>query len=542
MKITKFGKIFLLFISLVLLAYAWNSTADRPDLPQEPIVILYENDVHCAVDGYAKFVAQRNIIEATTPYVTTVSCGDFVSGNIVGAISQGEGIASILNNTGYDVIVLGNHEIDYGIEQTFKLCDMLDAEVVCANLMNIQTKERPLPAYHILSYGDVDIAYIGFSTTLSGTIAQLSDGQGNRLYSFMRDEFYQNAQSFIDKARKEGADYVVALTHLGDAEKRGGHPNSVELIAQTTGLDAVIDGHDHHTIEEQFVENKEGKQVLLTSTGSAFKNAGVLTLNTQGEFHSALISIAGDESPKDEKTQQFVERIKEEAMQSGKYVVGYSDVDLSINDNSGKRIVRKQEANIGNLVTDACRVCTDSDVAMINGGGIRADIAKGEVTFNDIYNVVPFGDDLYTATLTGQQLLDAVEFSVSHLPQESGEFMQVSGMRFKVDASIPSPVVRDNADGLYSHVGEGKRRVSDLQILDKQSGEYRPVDPTREYTVASFDYILLQLGGSGILRYAKPTEKYWGQCVDNIVNHIQNTLNGHIGTQYAETDGRIVFR
>ena len=208
MKIKKFGKIFLLIITIALLAYAWHGIADAgPDLPKEPIVIMYENDAHCTVEGYAKFVAQRNLLEATTPYVSTVSCGDFVSGNIVGAIAQGEHIVSIMNSVGYDVVVLGNHELDYGIQQTFKLCDMLDAEVVCTNLINVQTEERPLPAYHILSYGNVDIAYIGFTTSLSGTIAQLSDGQGNRLYSFMRDEFYQNAQYFIDKARDDGADY-----------------------------------------------------------------------------------------------------------------------------------------------------------------------------------------------------------------------------------------------------------------------------------------------------------------------------------------------
>ena len=111
-----------------------------------------------------------------------------------------------------------------------------------------------------------------------------------------------------------------------------------------------------------------------------------------------------------------------------------------------------------------------------------------------------------------------------------------------ISSFIPSPVMRDKTEGLYSHVGEGKRRVSDLHILDKQSGEYRPVDPARKYTVASFDYILLRLGGSGILRYAKPSDKYWGQCVDNAINYIQNTLKGHIGTQYAEPDGRIIFK
>ena len=521
MKWSKLHKLALWAIAALMFVACHKSDEanESPALPQESIVIMYENDVHCAVDGYAKFVAQRKLQAAVTPYISTVSCGDFASGGVVGAISQGESITTIMNEVGYDVAVLGNHEFDYGMEQTRKLANDLDAAVVCANLMNVQTQEYLFPAYHILSYGDVDIAYIGFTTTTSGTITQLNDAQGNPLYSFMRDEFYQNAQHFIDKAREEGADYVVALAHLGDMERGGGHPSSLSLIAQTTGLDAVIDGHDHHVIEEQFITNKEGKSVLLTSTGTGFKNVGVLTLSTEGQFRSALINIESDESPKDDSTLQFVEEVKTETLENGDYVIGESEVDLSIYDPNGERIVRTQETNIGNLVADAFRIYTSADVAMVNGGGIRTNISKGEVTFNNIHDVMPFGDMLYTATITGQQLLDAMEFSVSNLPKEAGEFMQVSGMRFEVDASIPSPVVRDEENDLYSHVGEGTRRVSNLQILDSASGEYQPVDLSRRYTLASIDYILLEMGGSGILRYTEPTEGYWGMCVECITSY-----------------------
>lgn len=544
MKLGELRKIFLLLI----IAFAFvgcennDTTSKEPALPQKPIVILYENDVHCAIEGYAKFVAQRNLQTSATPYFSTVSCGDFVSGGTVGAVTQGEGIVSIMNEVGYDVVVLGNHELDYGIEQMFRLTDMLDAPVLCANFMNTQTQEYIYPAYHIIKYGDVDIAYIGLTTTTSGTIKQLCDKQGNKLYSFMREEFYEIAQNAIDNARKEGADYVVALAHLGDTEKSGNHPNSIGLINQTTGLDVVIDGHDHHTISEKYVTNKEGQAVLLTSTGTNFKNVGVLTLSTQGKFHSSLINIESEDSPKDEQTLQFVNRIEEQAVQSGNYVIGYSDVDLSIYDSNGERIVRKQETNIGNLFSDALRIYTSVDVAMVNGGGIRTNITKGEITFNNIHDVMPFGDMVYTATITGQELLNAMEFSVSHLPKESGEFMQVSGMRFEVDTTIPSPVVFDEANDLYSHVGEGQRRVSNLEILDSASGEYRPVDLSRKYTLASIDYILLEMGGSGILRYTEPIENYWGMCVECATSYISDTLNGHIDSRYSNPEGRIIIR
>ena len=201
-----------------------------PDLPTNSIIILYENDVHCTVDGYPMLVTLRNESLSNTEYVSTVSCGDFASGGLVGAISKGEEIVSIMNHVGYDVVALGNHELDYGIPQMFSLTEALEAPVVCANLKNVQTNTHPYPAYHIVRYGEVDVAYIGFTTTTSGTVTSLSDEHGNQLYSFMRDEFYENAQHNIDEARNNGADYVIALAHLGDSEKSGGHPNSIGLI------------------------------------------------------------------------------------------------------------------------------------------------------------------------------------------------------------------------------------------------------------------------------------------------------------------------
>lgn len=210
-----FKGFFFAFLLLFVACREDNAGTTMPDLPTEPIVILYENDVHCAVDGYPLLVAMRNECLSGTKYVSTVSCGDFASGGLVGAISKGEQIVRIMNHVGYDAIALGNHELDYGAAQMFNITDSLNAPVLCANLKNVQTDVYPYPAYHIVKYGDVDIAYIGFTTTTSGTVTSLSDEQGNPLYSFMREDFYLNAQHFIDKARKDGADYVIALSHLG---------------------------------------------------------------------------------------------------------------------------------------------------------------------------------------------------------------------------------------------------------------------------------------------------------------------------------------
>ena len=540
MKIKDFIAGFFVIVSLFFVACNEENIGGNttPDLPAKPIVILYENDVHCAVEGYPLLVSKRKECQSVTDYVATVSCGDFASGGVVGAISKGEQIARIMNYVGYDAVVLGNHELDYGMPQMFNITDSLNAPVLCANLKNVQTNEFPYPAYHIVKYGDVDIAYIGFTTTTSGTVKSLNDEQGNPLYSFMREEFYLNAQHFIDEARGKGADYVIALSHLGDSQKDI-HPNSTGLIANTTGLDAVIDGHDHHVIEEQFINNKEGKPVLLTSSGTNFQNIGKLTIDTNGGIHSTLANTSS--IVPDSETEAFVNSIKEEVEGLGNFVIGRSEVDLTIYDENGKRIVRKQETNIGDFCTDAFRAFTGADIALVNGGGIRKDIKKGEIVFNDLYNVMPFGDMIAIGRLTGEQLLNVLEYAVSYLPAEAGVFMQVSGLCFKINPDTPSPVVMDSETEMFSYIKDGERRVSDVEILDKQSGEYVDVELSRTYTMATLDYLILELGGSGIFRGIEPDPTYWGADIEILRSYLENNLGGTIGSEYSEPQGRITF-
>lgn len=444
-----------------------------------------------------------------------------------------------MNYVGYDVVTLGNHELDYGMPQMLALTEALDAPVVCANLKNVQTGAYPYPAYKIIRYGDVDVAYIGFTTTTTGTVTSLCDEQGNPLYSFMRENFYENAQYFICKARQEGADYVIALAHLGDTPKTGGHANSVELISSTTGLDAVIDAHDHHVIEQQFVNNKEGRPVLLTSSGTNFQYIGQLTINTDGTLESSLINTSDDAVAADSDCQQFVEQLKEKVSENGNFVVGSSEVDLTIYDADGKRIVRKQESNLGDFCTDALRTFTGADIALVNGGGIRTDIKRGDILFNDLINVMPFGDMIATGTLSGEQLLDVLEYSVSALPAESGTFMQVSGLRFKINQEIPSPAIKDETAGMFTSIGEGERRISQVEVLDKQSNVYQPLDKTQQYTIATLDYLILELGGSGILSCVTPDFKYYGADIEILRHYLETNLGGIIGEEYSQPQGRI---
>lgn len=510
-----------------------------PDMPDRPITIVYENDVHCAVGGYARLVAVRDSVMGETPYVGTVSCGDFVQGGLVGSVSQGQYVVDIMNRADYDVVVPGNHEFDYGMEQLQRLAEGLDATVVCANLRDLRTGQAVFAPYHIIRYGQTDVAFVGLITTSTPTSTSpltYQDSTGRVVYSFMKDEFCLEAQRQIDAARAEGADYVVVLAHLGDIPEDD-HPTSLALIAATTGVDAVLDGHSHSTIADTVVCNKEGRPVHLSSTGTELEHIGLLTIGTDGSIATRLIPTEGRQG--DAQMQAYVDELVQKASEGGLHTVAQNTVPLVATDEAGNRLVRLQEMPLGNLCADAfCRVL-NTDVAMINGGGIRTDMPLGEVTYNDLLAIFPFGNSACTATLSGQQLADALECSVRLLPVESGSFMQVSGMRFSVDPQLPSPVVLDG-EALFSHVTPGApRRVSHIYIRNRESGEYQPLDPERIYTVASFDFVLKELGCDGMLRHATLVQDNLGMDAEILATYVGQYLGGTIGAPYDRTEGRI---
>ena len=515
------------------------STPQPIDRPVTPIVIIYENDVHCAVDGYAKLAGLRNNYKKTTHHVATVSCGDFVQGNIVGSVTRGEAIIDIMNFIGYDVVTTGNHEFDFGIEHLLTLTKTLNADVVNANFSDLRSNKLLLEPYTIKRFGNVDIAFIGLTTpaTMSSVAyTTFTDESGNVIYSFGEDNFYQNAQRHIIEARASGADYVVILSHLGDSGE-GGYPSSISLIQNTIGIDAVLDAHDHNVIPDTTILDGAGEGVLLSSTGTAFANVGVLTLSTEGKFSSQLVK--SEDCDTDERVQAYVEQIKEQTMAAGERIVGTSEATMRVRDESGTRITRTRETTIGNLCADAFRTVLGSDIAFVNGGAIRADIPEGDVTYNNLLSVFPYNNAVCTATMSGSQIMDALEVSARLLPKENGGFLQVSGLKFKIDTSV-EPSVQMDENELFTHVGE-RRRVSDVQVLDKSTNKYLPIAPERTYTIASSSFLIENYGDNGILRYATVKESNLGQDVDILAIYIEQILGGKIGTEYNSTEGRITI-
>ena len=322
-------------------------------------------------------------------------------------------------------------------------------------------------------------------------------------------------QQSVDNARDEGAHYVIAISHLGDPPY-GENPTSISLISNTKGIDAVLDGHAQSVIPDSLVHNLLGQPVHLVSTGTRFENIGVLTLSTDGEFTAGLVPVSEVEG--DAGMEEFVGKTKEKITAEGEKVIGECRVDMPVFDTDGSWLVRKVECALGTFCADAFRVVLGTDIAMLNCGGIRAGISKGPVTFNDLLTVLPYNNTACIATITGTQLLDALEVSVMNLPEQDGSYMQVSGLRYKTDVSVPSPVVI-GADNLFSHIAHGARRVSSVEVLDKLSGTYKPLDPSRTYTLGGISYNIIDHGSNGIFRHATLLESNLGQDVEILLSY-----------------------
>ena len=531
-------KILCVTVILCMALSVFTGTAYAKD--NDTIVILYENDVHCEINGYSKLAAMKKELLNNYSNVGVVSCGDFVQGGTLGAVSKGEYIIKLMNKVGYDAITLGNHEFDYQIPRLNELNAMSNTKFISCNFQKIGEDKSYFEPYTIVSYGAVDIAYIGITTpeTInSSNPAQFKNQDGEIIYTFNEPKLYDVIQSNIDAARGDGADYVIALSHIGYAEY-GEWDDVTDVIANTDGLDAVLDAHSHSVIEKMLVKDRDGDNVLLSSTGTKFENIGKLTITSSG-LDTELIKTEGYEKT-DVDVDAYIKEINDSYAVLGNRKIGESKVDLITHDKDGNRLVRKGETNLGNLCSDAIRIVTESDIAFVNGGGLRAPMSAGDITFNDIFSVFPFNNQIVTAEVSGQTLIDFLEMAVRSYPEEDGSFPHTSGITFSVNKAIPSSVKVDN-NGFFEKV-DGAYRVYNVKVLDKKSGKYLPLDPEGKYVLAGFNYYLLDFGGGmTMFKDARILDAEGTLDLEVLENYIVNNLGGVIGQEYAATRNNITF-
>ena len=522
-----------------------SSSEEEPVKIDKDISIVYTTDVHCGIDkylGYSKVASYKKSLENTN-YVSLVDAGDYLQGEFIGAVSKGEYIMDVMNEMNYDVITLGNHEFDYGIDTLKERLNEFKGDVVSCNYSYIGNKENKLnmvKPYVIKEYGNRKVGYIGITTpkTLTTSDPKTFIEDGHVAYDFGAetiDGFYNLIQTKIDQCKADGADYIIALSHLGSPDSFKPF-RSIDVIKNTTGITAFLDGHSHTDLPWTTEKNKDNVDTLLVDTGYKLNEFASLTISKEGNISHEFIT---EYENSDEHMNDFITSIKAKAEEKGKTVLATSDIDLD----GEKNYVRTREAPLGDLIADAYRYYGEADIGIINGGGIREGITKGDITYEKIINVHPFNNYLVKKEVLGSHIRDYLEFTsmkVSDVPKENqfGAFAQVSGLKYSIDTTIETSVIT-TPSGEFVKV-DGERRVKDIKVLENDT--YVDLIDDKKYTIASNDFILIS-GGDGANHFMEDEVVASISLYDYevVINYIVDVLEGKLADKYSKADNRIII-
>lgn len=471
----------------------------------EPIVILHTNDVHSKVDsdmGYASVKGWKDYYEGKGSAVLVLDAGDALHGFPIANLSQGENIVEIMNAVGYTAMTPGNHDFNYGTARLVELSKLMKFDLISANFTD-KTKTNIFTASKIYTTGDKKVGIVGISTPDTATKTNPLNVTG---YQFNEKELSSLVQAQIDKLKADGADYIVALGHLGTDQESAPY-RSTDLIPQLTGLDIFIDGHSHTTLEKgEIVKDKAGNNVLLAQTGTQLAAIGKIGIS--GDTLSASLIT---EPKQDATVKALIDGKKAEIQPAMDKVVAKTEIKLDGNRDPG---VRTQETNLGDLAGDALKWISGADVALTNGGGIRTTVETGDITYGELNSVFPFGNVVVTIEITGADLLAALEHGTKTAPAASGGFPQVAGMNYEI------------------HTYLTENRIQNVTINGL------PLDLKKTYTLATNDFT--QVGGDGytmLAKYDKTGE--FGALDEALVKYIDQGLSGTVDDRYAKSQGRI---
>lgn len=523
---------------------------DTAETEKGDIYILYTSDVHCGIDqgfGYVGLQQVRDQLEAQGYTTILVDDGDSIQGESIGTLTKGEAIIDIMNDMNYDVVIPGNHEFDYGMDRFLELTEKANFPYISCNF----TKEDELvfEPYKIIEAAGTKIGFVGVTTPttlIKSKPMYFQNEKGEYIYGFMEDEtgqkLYDAVQKAVDDCRAEGVDYVYVLGHLG-LEEQCTPWTYADVIANTNGIDVFLDGHSHDT-EQIVMKNKDGEDVPRSACGTKMVAIGYSYISAEEGIKDTNIWIWPNDTSVPEllgvenKITEVIDAAKAENAEQLNKVVAKSEVELTINDpkevdDKGNpiRMIRRAETNLGDLCADAIRKQTDADIAIMNAGGIRVSMKKGDITFGDIISVFPFGNSACIVNATGQQILDALEWGARSCPGESGGFLQVSGMTYEIDTTIESTCTFDDKSMFTGITGE--RRVKNVKVGDE------PIDPKKTYKLGGINYTILNNGdGFTTFKDAEIIDK--DVKLDNqlLIDFIVDDLGGTIGEEYADPYGQ----
>ncbi|MBQ3355992.1 MAG: S-layer homology domain-containing protein [Oscillospiraceae bacterium] len=531
----------------------------------DEIVIYYTNDVHTYIDGvlsYDTIADMKYQTQKVAAGTLLVDAGDHIQGTAYGSMDKGKSIIELMNAAGYDLATLGNHEFDYGMEGAMNVIRWAQFPYVSANFYHESNGVKGanvLESYKIFEISGKKIAFVGITTPESftkSTPAYFQDEAGNYIYGIAGGvtgaDLYASVQSAINAAKAAGADYIIALGHLGD-DVSSKPWTSEDLIANTTGLNAFIDGHSHSTVEMKTLQDAGKNKVVLTQTGSYFGAIGKMTIDLGRDTLTTelITSFNGSNAA--------VASLKNEWMNTVDgmlgTVIGHTSLTFD-NYKDGQRLVRKQETNTGDFAADALYYLFDNmgldvDVAIMNGGGVRNKAITGDISYKTCKDIHTFGNVACLQTVTGQQILDALEWGARDTTAaECGGFLQVSGLTYDIYTNIKSTVRKDDK-GVWTGGPTGDYRVNNVKIWDKDAGKYVPLDKKASYNLAGYNYTLRDLGdGFAMFKGAVNVLDYVMEDYMVLANYIESfaVVNGKheivanspsvpFGSDYSTVDG-----
>ena len=539
-------KVLALLLSVVmtltlLVSSAW---ADEPKPLDGKTVILHTNDVHGNIKEYAKVAAMKDDYKAQGAQVILADAGDYSQGTVYVSLEKGKNAVTMMNLAGYDVATIGNHEFDYGYAQLKSNLDSAAFKVVCANVL--QDGSPVFDAYTMINKGGVQVAFVGLETPEAQTKANPALIQG--LTFLAGDEMYAAVQTQVDAAKTAGADIVIVLTHLG--VDSSSEPNtSYDLYKKVNGIDFIIDGHSHTVMPK----GPEGEPIQ--STGTALNNIGVITIDnaTKKIESNELIPIwHTEEVDGDNVTVYDYTKSDETVANAAKAIIDPIDADYgqkfaeSAVDLNGAKAPgnRTEETNLGDLITDAMMwaiktkapgVDMNNAVAITNGGGIRAAIAKGDITKKDVNTVLPFGNTLAVVYVKGSELLEALEVSTYCTPKSLGGFPQFAGMEVELNTACEY----DANDTTYpGSTYFGPKSINRITIKTVNGKAF---DKDATYAVITNDF--LAAGGDTYYAFAAAQTQFdTGLPLDEILmEYITVELNGVVTDKYAAPQGRLTI-
>ena len=502
-------------------------------------VILHSNDVHGAIAGYANIAGLKSDYEAMGADVILADAGDYSQGTTYVSLSKGANAVDMMNAAGYDVATLGNHEFDYGADQMFENLGKAKFKVLCADVL--KDGKSIFDATAIIEKGGVKIGFFGLETPEAQTKANPALILGLTFLTNESDpKLYEEAQKQVNALKADGADIIVCLSHLG-VDASSAPYTSYDLYKNVTGIDFVIDAHSHTEME------KGDKDEPIQSTGTAFANIGVVVIDNatkaiEDNFLTSVNVYTTKDAAVAEKAQKIIDDITAE------YGAKFAESKVDLNGAKAPNGNRDSETNNGDLITDAMIWCVteqypgsitevpaENIVAITNGGGIRAAIKTGDVTKNDIFTVLPFGNTVAVVYVTGAELLEALEASTFCTPEAVGGFPQVAGLQFNIDTSKAYDANAETYPGSTYYGPASINRVS----IDNING--KAFDPEAKYAVVTNNFCAG--GGDTYYAFAAATSQFdTGYTLDTVVmDYITEKLEGVIGEEYAEPQGRITF-